>query len=81
MKKKYFFIIGGSDHKWELDDTIFKYDPGSESWLTYGHMLEKRVGHGVSTIPYEDVKDYCNDAEHVQPVQTVVFVLTIFDKC
>ena len=40
-------------------------------------MLEKRVGHGVSTIPYEDVKDYCNDAEHVQPVQTVVFVLTL----
>ena len=56
------YLLGGSDRSapcLNAQNNILLYEPESESWTTVGHMINARESHAISTIQFEDVKDFC----------------------
>ena len=41
-------------------DEILQFHLETEEWSLAGHMMEARYEHAVSTINFEDVREYCN---------------------
>ena len=54
---------GGEVHGEGLDSTaydeILQFHPDTEEWTLTGRMIEARSSHAVSSIFFEDVRDYC----------------------
>ena len=49
---------GGEDHQIGYD-AILEFNPGTEQWALAGHMMESRYYHAMSTINFEDVREFC----------------------
>ena len=43
-------------------DTIFEYEPSSQSWKTAGHLQSKRQQHAVAVIDIATIQDHCQDS-------------------
>ena len=40
-------------------DDIVEFDPKTGQWKEVGKMLEKRYGHAMAVVDWDDVKQYC----------------------
>ena len=40
-------------------DDIVEYDPKTGQWKELGKMLEKRYGHAMAVVDWDDIKQYC----------------------
>ena len=40
-------------------DDIVEFDPETGQWKEVGKMLEKRYGHAMAVVDWDDIKQYC----------------------
>ena len=50
-------MSGGYDGGYR--DEILEFRPDTEDWSLAGRMVESRSDHAVSTINFEDVREWC----------------------
>ena len=60
---KKIYISGGLNRTQRITDHVFdeilEFTPG-EGWRVVDKMLFPRSDHAVSTVPIEDIKQYCD---------------------
>ena len=52
------YYTNDQDYGQSVDD-IVEYDPETGQWKEVGRMLEKRDGHAMAVVDWNEIKQYC----------------------
>ena len=56
-------MVTGGSLKGEYYDDILEFDPSQGAWTHLGKMMVARRTHAVSTVNWEDVREFCQDLQ------------------
>ena len=51
---------GGLDESWSYFSEVLRYDASSGDWVKTGDLQTPRGYHGVSTVNWNDIAEFCD---------------------